>query len=164
LLGSYDWPGNLWQLENAVFRAVVLATGDELTVAEFPQIAARVGGFDVRVPAVPAAPNHAPRDKEFVRVEVRDPNVLPLLNARGDTRPLEQLEAEAIKFALDHYRWQMSAVARKLGIGRSTLYRKLKEYGLESQVLESDALESQSVKPSILEPFCEKSGRRAARA
>jgi DNA-binding NtrC family response regulator len=150
LLGSYDWPGNIRQLENAVFRAVVLADGDEVTVAEFPQIAARVGGFDVRVPAAPMpAARKPPRDKEFVRVEVRDPNVLALLDARGHARPLDQLEAEAIKFALAHYRGQMSAVARKLGIGRSTLYRKLKEYDLE---------------PNDLEPAGEESGRLAARA
>jgi transcriptional regulator of acetoin/glycerol metabolism len=43
------------------------------------------------------------------------------------------LEAEAIKFALVHYRGQMSAVARKLGIGRSTLYRKLKQHDLLKQ-------------------------------
>ena len=46
LLTSYDWPGNVRQLENAVFRAVVLADGDELTVAEFPQIAAHVQGYE----------------------------------------------------------------------------------------------------------------------
>ena len=45
LLCAYDWPGNVRQLENAVFRAVVLAEGDELTVAEFPQIAAVGSGL-----------------------------------------------------------------------------------------------------------------------
>jgi DNA-binding NtrC family response regulator len=150
LLAGYDWPGNVRQLENAVFRAVVLADGGELTVAEFPQIAARAGGFDVRVPAAPRpAARQAPREKEFIRVEVRDPNVLTLLDARGHTRPLDQLEAEAIKFALSHYHGQMSVVARKLGIGRSTLYRKLKEYDLE---------------PAVLEPAGEENGRLAARA
>ena len=44
LLTAYDWPGNVRQLENAMFRAVVLADGDELTTAEFPQIAAQVEG------------------------------------------------------------------------------------------------------------------------
>src|SRR5271154_6777563 len=53
LLASYDWPGNVRQLENAVFRAIVLADADELTVAEFPQIAAQVQGFDVRIPPAP---------------------------------------------------------------------------------------------------------------
>jgi DNA-binding NtrC family response regulator len=131
LLCAYDWPGNIRQLENAIFRAVVLADGDELTVAEFPQIAARVKGFDVRIPPAPL-PGAMPawREKELVRVEVRDPNVLALLDEYGNARPLDHLEAEAIRFALVHHRGQMSAVARKLGIGRSTLYRKLKQHGM----------------------------------
>jgi DNA-binding NtrC family response regulator len=134
LLGAYDWPGNVRQLENAVFRAVVLADGGELTVAEFPQIAARVEGFDVRIPAAPIpAARQAHPAKEFVRVEVRDPNVLALLDENGNPRHLDRLEADAIKFALVHYRGQMSAVARKLGIGRSTLYRKLKRQDLLKQ-------------------------------
>ncbi|HEY8033224.1 MAG TPA: sigma-54 dependent transcriptional regulator [Methylocella sp.] len=130
LLGAYDWPGNVRQLENATFRAVALADGGELTVAEFPQIAARVEGFDVRIPAAPVPARQAQAAKEFVRVEVRDPNVLSLLDENGHARHLDRLEAEAIKFALVHYRGQMSAVARKLGIGRSTLYRKLKQHDL----------------------------------
>jgi DNA-binding NtrC family response regulator len=131
LLCAYDWPGNVRQLENAIFRAVVLARGAELTVADFPQIAARVEGFDLRIPPAPAmAARPALPLREFVRVEVRDPQSLALLDDHGNPRPLDQLEAEAIKFALGHYRGQMSAAARKLGIGRSTLYRKLKQYGL----------------------------------
>lgn len=138
LLCAYDWPGNVRQLENTVFRAVVLADGDELTVAEFPQIAAQVQGFDVRVPAAPAAVAPlALREKEFVRVEIRDPNVIALLDENGDMRRLEHLEAEAIRFALAHYRGRMSAMARKLGIGRSTLYRKMKEYGFAPAAEES---------------------------
>ena len=131
MLASYDWPGNVRQLENAVFRAVVLADHDELTVTEFPQVAAQVDGFDVRIPPVAAVLPAAPRpDREVVRIEVRDPNVLPLLDENGDVHTLEKLEADTIRFALGHYRGQMSAMARKLGIGRSTLYRKMKEYGL----------------------------------
>ncbi len=131
LLSTYDWPGNVRQLENAVFRAVVLAEGDELTVAEFPQIANHVAGFDVRVPPLPAPlAADAPREREILRVEVRDPNVLRLLGNNGEMRKLEDMEAETIRFALQHYRGQMSEIARRLGIGRSTLYRKMKEYGL----------------------------------
>ena len=44
------------------------------------------------------------------------------------TPNIDQIASEG--FALAHYRGQMSAMARKLGIGRSTLYRKMKEYGL----------------------------------
>src|ERR1700733_14158459 len=53
LLGAYSWPGNVRQLENAVFRAVVLAEGDEVGIAEFPQIAAQVSGL--RADAEPAS-------------------------------------------------------------------------------------------------------------
>ena len=51
--------------------------------------------------------------------------VLPLLMADGEIRPIEEIEAEVIRFAIAHYRGQMSEVARRLKIGRSTLYRKL---------------------------------------
>ncbi|MBE7220402.1 MAG: hypothetical protein INR64_18190, partial [Caulobacteraceae bacterium] len=49
----------------------------------------------------------------------------------GEVRRLEDMERALIQFALDYYRGQMSEMARKLGIGRSTLYRKMKEYGLQ---------------------------------
>jgi DNA-binding NtrC family response regulator len=130
LLANYHWPGNVRQLENALFRAVVLADSDELSLAEFPQIAAQVDGFDVRVPPLPA-PQPAEPARQIVRVEMRDPNVLPLLNENGDIRRLEDLELDVIRFALAHYRGQMSEMARKLGIGRSTLYRKMKDYGFQ---------------------------------
>ena len=134
LICRYDWPGNVRQLENAMFRAVVLADGDELTLAEFPQIAGKVEGFDIRIPPAPAAPQPSgPPEpvREIVRVEVRDPHALSILGEDGDMRQLGDLENEIIRFALAHYRGHMSEVSRRLGIGRSTLYRKLKEFGLE---------------------------------
>ncbi len=143
LLNAYAWPGNVRQLENAVFRAVVLADdADELTITEFPQIAAQIDGFDVRIPPLPTqVPLQAPR--EILRVEVRDPNVLSLLDENGDVRRLEDMEAEVIRFALAHYRSQMSEMARKLGIGRSTLYRKMKDFGMEDGAL-GEILEPQA--------------------
>jgi len=137
LLAAYDWPGNVRQLENAMFRAVVLADGDELTVAEFPQIAAQVEGFDVRVPpAPPPLAESAPvLSSETGRFEPRNPHMMRLIDDSGDVRKIEDIEAEAIRFAFAHYRGQMSQMARKLGIGRSTLYRKMKELGVEVDVL-----------------------------
>ncbi|NNM71154.1 sigma-54-dependent transcriptional regulator [Enterovirga aerilata] len=131
LLSSYGWPGNVRQLENAMFRAVVLADGDELTLAEFPQIANQVDGFDVRIPPAPVREAGAPVEKEIVRVEIRDPHATSLVDEVGDVKKLEYFEAEIIRFALAHYRGRMSEVSRRLGIGRSTLYRKLKEFGLD---------------------------------
>jgi DNA-binding NtrC family response regulator len=132
LISGYDWPGNVRQLENAMFRAVVLADGDELTVAEFPQIAAQMEGYDVRIPPAPAPLGPAEARSEpprIIQMPVRDPNSLELV-AGSDMRTLDELEREIIKFALAHYRGHMSEISRKLGIGRSTLYRKLKDYGL----------------------------------
>ncbi len=137
LLSAYDWPGNVRQLENAMFRAVVLADGDELTIAEFPQIAAQVEGFEVRIPAAPPpmAETPAPAALEAPAFEPRNPHVMRLIDDSGDVRKIEDIEAEAIRFAFAHYRGQMSQMARKLGIGRSTLYRKMKELGIDGEVL-----------------------------
>ena len=141
LLTTYDWPGNVRQLENTMFRAVVLADSDELTIAEFPQIAAQVEGFDVRIPPapmpMPMAEPSAPMafSMDSVAFEPRDQNVMRLLDENGDVRKLEDIEAETIRFALSHYRGQMSQLARNLGIGRSTLSRKMKEIGLETDML-----------------------------
>ncbi|MCP1537169.1 sigma-54-dependent transcriptional regulator [Methylorubrum extorquens] len=144
LLSRYPWPGNVRQLENALFRAVVLADGDELTVAEFPQIAAQVEGFDVRIPPLPmqaALPAGGLEPvREIVRVEVRDPHAMSLVvEDTGDMKTMEAVEAEVIRFALQFYRGRMSEVSRRLGIGRSTLYRKLKELGLDDEERSEDA-------------------------
>ena len=139
LLQKYDWPGNVRQLENVMFRAVILTDGDELTVDEFPQIAREVEGYEARIPPIVApAPRYESAEREVVRVEVRDPSALALLNGAGDVRKLDEVESEAIKFAIDHYRGQMSKIARKLGIGRSTLYRKLRDLGLDDLAAEAE--------------------------
>jgi DNA-binding NtrC family response regulator len=59
--------------------------------------------------------------------------VLSALDSRGNVRTLADVELEMIRLAIDHYHGQMSEVARRLGIGRSTLYRKLKEYGIDPE-------------------------------
>ena len=55
-----------------------------------------------------------------------------MLTQVGEVRPLEEMETEIIRFAISHYRGQMSEVARRLKIGRSTLYRKLDETSEDS--------------------------------
>jgi DNA-binding NtrC family response regulator len=138
MLTAYRWPGNVRQLENAVFRAVVLADADEIGVAEFPQIAAQVPGFEVFAapqPSHAARTVHEPASTPLVidapeTAPAASADALLLLGADGHVRPMEELEAAAIRFAIAHYRGRMTEVSRRLGIGRSTLYRKLKDLGL----------------------------------
>jgi DNA-binding NtrC family response regulator len=66
-------------------------------------------------------------------------DALPLLDAAGEVRALEEIEAELIRYAITHYRGQMSEVARRLQIGRSTLYRKLEALGLNTDREEADS-------------------------
>jgi len=142
LLQSFHWPGNVRQLENAMFRAVILCEGDEITLDHMPQVAQVVSGYEVRIPTIAATPAPVPMaEREIVRVEIKDPSALTLLDPMGDVRPLGDVESETIRFALEHYRGQMSKVARKLGIGRSTLYRKLKELGIATEEPEGEDLD-----------------------
>jgi DNA-binding NtrC family response regulator len=60
-------------------------------------------------------------------------------DAAGHMRRLEDIESELIRMAISRYEGHMSEVARRLGIGRSTLYRKLKDLGLEQHVAEEEA-------------------------
>lgn len=146
LLCRFDWPGNVRQLENAMFRAVILCEGDTLSLADFPQVAQAVDGYAVEMPPfLPAVPPPPRPEREIVRVEIKDPSALTLLDQTGDVRPLDQVEGDTIRFALEHYRGQMSKVARKLGIGRSTLYRKLKELGIEAGEPEGEGFEDSRV-------------------
>ena len=137
LLAAANWPGNVRQLENAMFRAVVLAEGEEIGINEFPQIAAQVSSDEASIPqlsepspAIAASWPDGPTDVVPVRIAT-PAHTLPITDSHGDVRPLEEIERDSIRFAISHYRGQMSEVARKLRIGRSTLYRKLEGLGLE---------------------------------
>ena len=54
-------------------------------------------------------------------------------------KTMDVIESEAIRFALQFYRGRMSEVSRRLGIGRSTLYRKLKDLGLDAEDKQDEA-------------------------
>jgi DNA-binding NtrC family response regulator len=132
-LSQLEWPGNIRQLENAVYRAVVMSESDQLGLSDFPQIAAQstaaleaqgepliVGpaAFHSTVPAMVSG-------NEIPIAPLPSAGTLAMLTNAGEMRPLEELESEIIRFAISHYRGQMSEIARRLKIGRSTLYRKL---------------------------------------
>jgi DNA-binding NtrC family response regulator len=150
LLGAYRWPGNVRQLENTMFRAVVLAEDEEIGLAEIPQIVAQANlvaeteDHPTLLPPEDLGPGDPANEALGIDLgaghrlgsiappqgAVGPGGMVPLLDAEGDVRALEEIEAETIRFAVGHYRGQMSEVARRLRIGRSTLYRKLDSLGL----------------------------------
>tara|TARA_B100001057_G_scaffold270660_1_gene270816 strand:- start:678 stop:2096 length:1419 start_codon:yes stop_codon:yes gene_type:complete len=114
LLEAYDWPGNVRQLQAVLFRACVFEQREALTAHSFPQLAEMLGDL-------------ADRGES----RARGLGVL-LYTDDGNVRPLEEIEADIIRLAIGHYRGRMTEVARRLGIGRSTLYRKLSELGIDN--------------------------------
>ncbi|MDB5614548.1 MAG: sigma-54-dependent Fis family transcriptional regulator [Devosia sp.] len=145
LLLSYDWPGNIRQLENAVYRAIVLTDGAFLETVDFPQVFSQTNGRDVALKAlegvpVLAAPIHIDTASARLRAVLDEPIAAPdrFLAPTGEIAALAEIERAAIVFAIEHHGGRMSRVARALKIGRSTLYRKLHEYGLAEELI-SDA-------------------------
>jgi len=124
LLMTYDWPGNVRQLQNALFRAAVLCDGHALTSDDFPQIAAHA--------AAPSRPRPYPAPPGITHGAIAGGAGVTLYQTDGHLRALEEIEADVIRLAIGHYRGRMTEVARRLGIGRSTLYRKLGELGIDS--------------------------------
>jgi len=114
LLKAYDWPGNVRQLQATLFRAAVFCDAETLTAQDFPNLSTMVG----ETPHTPAP--------------ISDGAGVMLFTADGNLRPLEEIEADVIRLAIGHYRGRMTEVARRLGIGRSTLYRKLSELGIDN--------------------------------
>ena len=132
-LAELEWPGNIRQLENAVYRAVVMSESDQLGLPDFPQAPHPQGPSEARSqysePLI-VGPSTAPAmvsGNDVPLAPLPATGNLPMLTSAGEIRPLEEMENEIIRFAISHYRGQMSEVARRLKIGRSTLYRKLDE-------------------------------------
>lgn len=158
MLMQFSWPGNVRQLENTVFRAVVLADGENLQFEDFPQISAALNiDAPPRLEAAQTAddnsagssasstnefPELKPSASNLPESEIHLPEeqtssdedndaLIAAIDGSGHLRTLEEIEADMIKLAIDTYNGHMSEVARRLGIGRSTLYRKLRDLGLE---------------------------------
>jgi len=102
-LQAYGWPGNVRQLENVIERAVILTKHPTVTPADLPD--------DVRGDGAPGGNDNG--------------RIRPLKEA------LERPEREIIERALAAYQGSRQATADALGINRTTLYKKMKRYGIE---------------------------------
>ncbi|MEL6735424.1 MAG: sigma-54 dependent transcriptional regulator [Pseudomonadota bacterium] len=142
LLERFDWPGNIRQLENTLFRALVLCDSDTLDIDCFPQIAASLGD-ELTQPASPQTSIGDNRAGNSVATDTAPQTAahqsaqqgamlygfMPSTDGTGNPRQMASIEQDHIRFTIDHHKGRMTKVARSLGIGRSTLYRKLAEMG-----------------------------------
>lgn len=126
VLMRYGWPGNVRQLSGVLFRAALQADGNSLNAEDFPHIAIqsrftqRRGDFSPNI------------GKASTEAALSGGPQVTLFREDGHLRSLEEIEADLIRLAIGHYRGRMTEVARRLGIGRSTLYRKLGELGIDT--------------------------------
>jgi DNA-binding NtrC family response regulator len=114
-LTEYSWPGNVRQLENALYKAIIICDNDVLKPQDFDGILRAI---------------------ELEKGEAQHPDASRVginFNQRNSTgfKTLANYEKEIIVTALEYHNWHISKVSKELGIGRSTLYRKMKEYGIE---------------------------------
>nr|WP_312160600.1 sigma-54 dependent transcriptional regulator [Brevundimonas diminuta] len=138
LLQGHDWPGNVRQLENAVYRALVLADSPLLQPHDFPAISGVAVPLDAV--AAPRSGEDAPAsasESASSDEDAQHDSPVRITDDRGHVRTLEQIERDLIQHAIEVYSGHMSEIARRLGIGRSTLYRKVREQGLEEQLKEA---------------------------
>lgn len=98
---AYGWPGNIRELENAIERAVIRAGIGGLLTAELLEM----------------------QSAQAVKPEMPAPVV-------KEIRALREVECDMIVDALAFYQGNIQKAAAKLGIGRNTLYRKMKEFGI----------------------------------
>ena len=125
VLMRYGWPGNVRQLAGVLFRAALQCDGTSLTADHFPHIAIQ-SRFSGR------RSDHLPDITKASADAAMGGPQLTLYRPDGHMRSMEDLEADIIRLAIGHYRGRMTEVARRLGIGRSTLYRKLGELGIDT--------------------------------
>lgn len=112
-LVNYDWPGNVRELENAIERAVIIASGRQIELEDLPDAVVRSAGG----PLTPVSPTAG--FGSGVKIEV--------------PTPMEEIERRVIEATLEYTDGDKSQAARLLEIGRKTLYRKLEQYEREAE-------------------------------
>jgi DNA-binding NtrC family response regulator len=113
-LVNYDWPGNVRELENAIERAVIVASGRQIELEDLPE-AVRRGASE------PSAHAREARILNGRGIEVEFPSTM------------DEIERRVIEATLDYTQGDKSQAARLLNIGRKTLYRKLEQYESEGE-------------------------------
>ncbi len=115
VFNKYEWPGNVRELEHAVERLTALSTGQELGEANLPT----------------QLKNFRRHQKEEELKEIAPSRPKGLREGVSAVTPIAEMEKQAILRTIRKLNGDKLLAARLLGIGKTTLYRKLKEYGIE---------------------------------
>jgi DNA-binding NtrC family response regulator len=133
-LVDYEWPGNVRELEHSLDRACTLSSGPVLHLGDLPTQLQNFHLQNRRSMTIAAAPLGAPG------------------STRTSVLPLAQLEKQAILETLSKLNGDKLLTARLLGIGKTTLYRKLKEYGIGAPEGEDHARNDDSEASGLSRP------------
>jgi DNA-binding NtrC family response regulator len=117
---SYDWPGNVRELQNCIERMVAMNSGPLLQTADLPSALQTFLDSRRSLPVSAVAAGAG--------ISVTRPPTAP----QSGIIPLTEMEKHAIQHALEYTKGDRVMAAYLLGIGRTTLYRKLREYRLDS--------------------------------
>ncbi|HLX44928.1 MAG TPA: sigma-54 dependent transcriptional regulator [Bryobacteraceae bacterium] len=140
VLLSYDWPGNIRELENCIQHMVAINSGPLLHIADLPSnlqnfVHEKKSQYLMAAASANPMPAAIESAAEFA-IDSNDamPPRMPPASAQAFSTvvPLAELERRAIMNALEYTKGDRAVAAHLLGIGRTTLYRKLKEYHLAS--------------------------------
>lgn len=124
-LENRDWPGNIPELQALIRRAIRYADSEILSAEHLKKAEA---DHEMRALLEPVAGGKSIKLSDHGQRMA----TIALFDAHGRLRPFAEMEAEILREAHEHCRGRVAAMARQLGIGRSTIYRKLKELGLDS--------------------------------
>jgi DNA-binding NtrC family response regulator len=114
---NYEWPGNVRELENAIERAVIIASGRQIELDDLPEAIGK-SAFESTAQSR-LERSRAAADGRSIGLELEMPSTM------------DEIEKQVIEATLDYTDGDKSHAARLLNIGRKTLYRKLEQY--ESQ-------------------------------
>jgi DNA-binding NtrC family response regulator len=138
-LTHYFFPGNIRELENIVHHAVLMADGSQVQMADLPPYLHNRLGLPAYGGSQPLAAMEVPREAWVKPVDAvggaaaaRPAFTTPTVDLGDGFLTLSEMEKQLIQATLQRLAGNQSLAARKLGISRSTLWRKMKEYGLEA--------------------------------
>ncbi|MBY7649674.1 MAG: sigma-54-dependent Fis family transcriptional regulator [Candidatus Liberibacter europaeus] len=134
-LTDYNWPDNIQELENIIFQSAIVSENFQIIEDDLIPLMFSDEKKEVKTDLEKLNRHDMERKcQNIIELDNFPSNnqyTISAINKDGEIHCLSYIEKKIIQFAMKLYQEHMSEVARRLGIGRSTLYRKIKEYNIE---------------------------------